>query len=162
MSWCSSCKQPTNIRELVSVYATACNGYHSGPSREHCGVCLVGYFIPVFRGSTGKWEFGTVLSNNSSSMRNDHSQRQYQLKFTDDSKEWASVGAAPYEAYTQHFNDRLDAVYSKNITAAIIRRRNILPRPAITIMDRSNQHQYLRRRNSYRNKISDVSYVHST
>jgi hypothetical protein len=159
---CSSCRQPTNIHELVSVYATACIGYHSGPSRKVCGVCLVGYFIPVLRPSTGKWEFGTVLSNNSSSSRNDHYQRQYQLKFTNDTTEWASVRADPYEAYTQHFDGILDAVYSQKKTSgsSSYMRRNMLPHPA-NIMDRSNQSQHLRQRDSYPNKIEDVSYFHS-
>jgi hypothetical protein len=57
----------------------------------------------------------------------------------------------------------LDVVYSKKKTSGFpsYRRRNIFPRPSI-IVDRPNQYQYLRRRNSYPNNISDVSSVHST
>ncbi len=102
---CWSCKQPNNVHELVHVYAKSCNDRNT--PRKICGFCLVGYHIPVLRPSMGKWELGTVLSYSGSCQRVDRYRHQYQLKFTDDEKEWVSVRADPFEAYARHFEDLL-------------------------------------------------------
>jgi hypothetical protein len=107
---CSNCRKEINQHALVRIYATEC--YDSGASRQICSVCLVGYHVPVLRPSTGKWEFGKVLSCNVSCLRNDIHQQQYQLKFTNGTIELVYVKADPFEAYAQYFDVLLDAAQS--------------------------------------------------
>ena len=102
---CWSCKQIVNAHDLILVYAKSSHDTKNNSSRKVCGFCLAGYRIPVLRPSSGRWEFGTVLSHNGSPSRIDQYRHQYELQFATGSKEWVSVKADPYEAYAQHFDN---------------------------------------------------------
>ena len=61
-----------------------------------CAKCLVGEFIPVFRPSINRWNFGQVLS-----FRGDQTDNKFELSFgiPTSGREWVELASKPFEAY---------------------------------------------------------------
>lgn len=148
---CYTCKQQTNVHWLIRVYGKSWNDRDNAPKKV-CGACLVGYHIPVLRNRTRKWEFGTVLSHGGSSQRIDLHEHQYLLEFTDDKKEWVSVLADPFRAYTRHF-DRLRALRAVRAR----QRQNPPVRPANPLVSPNRSVRRRRRKDSSSSENAGVS-----
>lgn len=159
---CWSCKQIVNAHDLVRVYGKSSHEMKNNSSVKICGFCLAGYRIPVLRPSSGRWEFGTVLSHNSSPSRIDEYRHQYELLFVNGSKEWVSVKADPYEAYAQHFDGVREAKscqrkLSENNSRGV---QKTLGDPNNVTID-PTQLQDLYRQDSYPIDFAEVSYIFS-
>lgn len=61
-----------------------------------CEKCVVGYYLPVYRSSVGRWELGTIQDFDMPTQR-------HQFAFADEAAEWMHVDEDPFAEYAQSY-----------------------------------------------------------